>query len=102
MEPRGIVKAFPKRKKVRDDSEKSIPPKIPKEEETEIPEGKSCVPVMRDTILTPSVLTARAVPQRLFLALSVFSVVVMASLVWCVQLEPRKDCLLGLVPSSPV
>ncbi|NWR06850.1 DPOLL polymerase, partial [Paradoxornis webbianus] len=38
MEPRGIVKAFPKRKKVRDDSGKSIPPKIPKEEGTEIPE----------------------------------------------------------------
>uniref|UniRef100_A0A669PZ87 DNA polymerase n=1 Tax=Phasianus colchicus TaxID=9054 RepID=A0A669PZ87_PHACC len=31
MEPRGIVKAFPKRKKVRDDSGKSVPPKIPKE-----------------------------------------------------------------------
>ncbi|NXR54124.1 DPOLL polymerase, partial [Hippolais icterina] len=38
MEPQGIVKAFPKRKKVRDDSGKSIPPKIPKEEATEIPE----------------------------------------------------------------
>ncbi|NXB18308.1 DPOLL polymerase, partial [Rhagologus leucostigma] len=38
MEPRGIVKAFPKRKKVRDDSGKSIPPKILKEEGTEIPE----------------------------------------------------------------
>ncbi|NXF60703.1 DPOLL polymerase, partial [Ciccaba nigrolineata] len=38
MEPRGIVKAFPKRKKVRDDSQKSIPPKISKEEGTEIPE----------------------------------------------------------------
>ncbi|XP_041317148.1 DNA polymerase lambda isoform X2 [Pyrgilauda ruficollis] len=38
MEPRGIVKAFPKRKKVRDDSEKSIPPKILKEQGTEIPE----------------------------------------------------------------
>uniref|UniRef100_A0A663EP03 DNA polymerase n=1 Tax=Aquila chrysaetos chrysaetos TaxID=223781 RepID=A0A663EP03_AQUCH len=38
MEPRGIVKAFPKRKKVRDDSGKSAPPKIPKEEGTEIPE----------------------------------------------------------------
>ncbi|NWV53979.1 DPOLL polymerase, partial [Daphoenositta chrysoptera] len=37
MEPRGIVKAFPKRKKVRDDSGKNIPPKIPKEEGTEIP-----------------------------------------------------------------
>ena len=46
MEPRGIVKAFPKRKKVRDDSGKSIPPKIPKEEGTEIPEGKSCMPMM--------------------------------------------------------
>ncbi|XP_030308980.1 DNA polymerase lambda isoform X2 [Calypte anna] len=40
MEPRGIVKAFPKRKKVRDDSGKSVPPKIPKEEETEIPEAE--------------------------------------------------------------
>ncbi|XP_009276086.1 PREDICTED: DNA polymerase lambda isoform X2 [Aptenodytes forsteri] len=38
MEPRGIVKAFPKRRKVRDDSGKSVPPKIPKEEGTEIPE----------------------------------------------------------------
>ncbi|NWS31794.1 DPOLL polymerase, partial [Polioptila caerulea] len=38
MEPRGIVKAFPKRKKVRDDLGKSIPPKIPKEEGPEIPE----------------------------------------------------------------
>ncbi|KAI1236260.1 DNA polymerase lambda [Lamprotornis superbus] len=37
MEPQGIVKAFPKRKKVRDDSGKGLPPKIPKEEETEIP-----------------------------------------------------------------
>ncbi|NXI68775.1 DPOLL polymerase, partial [Anseranas semipalmata] len=37
MEPRGIVKAFPKRKKVRDDSGKRIPPKIPKEG-TEVPE----------------------------------------------------------------
>ncbi|KAM9132798.1 DNA polymerase lambda isoform 1-T2 [Pangshura tecta] len=34
MEPRGIVKAFPKRKKMRDDSERKVPPKIPKEEET--------------------------------------------------------------------
>lgn len=51
MEPQGIVKAFPKRKKVRDDSGKSIPPKIPKEEGTETPEGKSCVPVMWDIIL---------------------------------------------------
>ncbi|NXJ69160.1 DPOLL polymerase, partial [Rostratula benghalensis] len=39
MEPQGIVKAFPKRKKVRDDSGKSVPPKIPKEEGAEIPEG---------------------------------------------------------------
>ncbi|NWI75626.1 DPOLL polymerase, partial [Dryoscopus gambensis] len=38
MEPRGIVKAFPKRKKMRDDLGKSIPPKILKEEGTEIPE----------------------------------------------------------------
>ncbi|XP_053928275.1 DNA polymerase lambda isoform X2 [Cuculus canorus] len=39
MEPRGIVKAFPKRKKVRGDSGKSVPPKIPKEEGTEISEA---------------------------------------------------------------
>ncbi|NWQ92781.1 DPOLL polymerase, partial [Burhinus bistriatus] len=45
MEPRGIVKAFPKRKKVRDDSGKSIPPKIPKEEGTEIPEAEWLKPV---------------------------------------------------------
>ncbi|OPJ84298.1 DNA polymerase lambda isoform A [Patagioenas fasciata monilis] len=38
MEPQGIVKAFPKRKKVRDDLGKSVPPKISKEEGTEIPE----------------------------------------------------------------
>ncbi|XP_077679448.1 DNA polymerase lambda isoform X3 [Eretmochelys imbricata] len=34
MEPRGIVKAFPKRKKMRDDSERKVPPKVLKEEET--------------------------------------------------------------------
>ncbi|KAF1481449.1 DNA polymerase lambda, partial [Pygoscelis antarcticus] len=45
MEPRGIVKAFPKRRKVRDDSGKSIPPKIPKEEGTEIPEAEWLKPV---------------------------------------------------------
>uniref|UniRef100_A0A8C8EEI1 DNA polymerase lambda n=1 Tax=Otus sunia TaxID=257818 RepID=A0A8C8EEI1_9STRI len=45
MEPRGIVKAFPKRKKVRDDSQKSIPPKISKEEGTEIPEAEWLKPV---------------------------------------------------------
>ncbi|XP_067995598.1 DNA polymerase lambda isoform X3 [Melanerpes formicivorus] len=39
MEPQGIVKAFPKRKKVRGDSGQIIPPKIPKEEGTEISEG---------------------------------------------------------------
>ncbi|NXN18991.1 DPOLL polymerase, partial [Indicator maculatus] len=38
MEPQGIVKAFPKRKKVRGDSGQIIPPKIPKEEGTEISE----------------------------------------------------------------
>lgn len=38
MEPQGIVKAFPKRKKVRDDSGQIIPPKIPKERGAEIPE----------------------------------------------------------------
>ncbi|NWR86093.1 DPOLL polymerase, partial [Furnarius figulus] len=37
MEPRGIVKAFPKRKKVRDDLGNSVPPKIPKDEGTEVP-----------------------------------------------------------------
>ncbi|NWZ68474.1 DPOLL polymerase, partial [Acrocephalus arundinaceus] len=46
MEPKGIVKAFPKRKKVRDDSGKSIPPKIPKEEATEIPEAEWLKPVV--------------------------------------------------------
>ncbi|NWR20892.1 DPOLL polymerase, partial [Emberiza fucata] len=46
MEPRGIVKAFPKRKKVRDGSEKSIPPKIPKEQGTEIPEAEWLKPVV--------------------------------------------------------
>ncbi|NWW37876.1 DPOLL polymerase, partial [Panurus biarmicus] len=46
MEPQGIVKAFPKRKKVRDDSEKSIPSKIPKEEGTEIPEAEWLKPVI--------------------------------------------------------
>ncbi|XP_061856904.1 DNA polymerase lambda isoform X2 [Colius striatus] len=38
MEPRGIVKAFPKRKKVREDPGNSIPPKIPKEEGMETPD----------------------------------------------------------------
>ncbi|XP_051655951.1 DNA polymerase lambda isoform X1 [Manacus candei] len=45
MEPRGIVKAFPKRKKVRDDSGKSVPPKIPKDEGTEVPEAEWLKPV---------------------------------------------------------
>ncbi|NXY87964.1 DPOLL polymerase, partial [Alcedo cyanopectus] len=45
MEPQGIVKAFPKRKKVRDDLKRSIPPKIPKEEGTEIPGAKWLKPV---------------------------------------------------------
>ncbi|NXJ73527.1 DPOLL polymerase, partial [Trogon melanurus] len=45
MEPRGIVKAFPKRKKVRDDSGKNVPPKIPKEEGTEIPQAEWLKPV---------------------------------------------------------
>ncbi|NXH13258.1 DPOLL polymerase, partial [Bucco capensis] len=45
MDPQGIVKAFPKRKKVRDDSGKSVPPKIPKEEGTEIPEAMWLKPV---------------------------------------------------------
>ncbi|NXD25897.1 DPOLL polymerase, partial [Spelaeornis formosus] len=46
MEPQGIVKAFPKRKKVRNDPGKSIPPKIPKEEGTEIPEAEWLKPVI--------------------------------------------------------
>ncbi|NXE88490.1 DPOLL polymerase, partial [Menura novaehollandiae] len=46
MEPRGIVKAFPKRKKVRDDSGKSVPPKIPKEEGAEISEAEWLKPVI--------------------------------------------------------
>ncbi|NXX07643.1 DPOLL polymerase, partial [Larus smithsonianus] len=45
MEPQGIVKAFPKRKKVRDDSGKSIPPKIPKEEGSEISGAEWLKPV---------------------------------------------------------
>ncbi|NXK31490.1 DPOLL polymerase, partial [Piprites chloris] len=45
MEPRGIVKAFPKRKKVRDDSGRSVPPKIPKDEGKEIPEGEWLKPI---------------------------------------------------------
>ncbi|XP_071895820.1 DNA polymerase lambda isoform X3 [Anas platyrhynchos] len=44
MEPRGIVKAFPKRKKVRGDSGKSIPPKIPKQG-TGVPEAEWLKPV---------------------------------------------------------
>ncbi|XP_071420091.1 DNA polymerase lambda isoform X3 [Pithys albifrons albifrons] len=45
MEPRGIVKAFPKRKKVRDDSGKGVPPKIPKDEGMEISEAEWLKPV---------------------------------------------------------
>ncbi|XP_051474467.1 DNA polymerase lambda isoform X1 [Apus apus] len=45
MEPRGIVKAFPKRKRVKDDSGKSVSPKIPKEEGTEILEAEWLKPV---------------------------------------------------------
>ncbi|NWW50133.1 DPOLL polymerase, partial [Pedionomus torquatus] len=45
MEPQGIVKAFPKRKKVRDDSGKRVPPKIPKEEGSEVPEAEWLKPV---------------------------------------------------------
>ncbi|XP_009875636.1 PREDICTED: DNA polymerase lambda [Apaloderma vittatum] len=45
MEPQGIVKAFPKRKKVRDDSGKNVPPKILKEEGTEIPQAEWLKPV---------------------------------------------------------
>lgn len=44
MEPRGIVKAFPKRKKVREDSGKGVPPKIPKEGMEE-PEAEWLKPV---------------------------------------------------------
>ncbi|NWV18078.1 DPOLL polymerase, partial [Origma solitaria] len=51
MEPRGIVKAFPKRKKVKDDLGKNIPPKIPKEAGTErkeqnLPEAEWLKPVI--------------------------------------------------------
>ncbi|NWV37331.1 DPOLL polymerase, partial [Grantiella picta] len=51
MEPQGIVKAFPKRKKVKDDLGKNIPPKIPKEEGTErkeqnLPEAEWLKPVI--------------------------------------------------------
>ncbi|NXE55192.1 DPOLL polymerase, partial [Casuarius casuarius] len=45
MEPRGIVKAFPKRKKMRDDLGKSVPPKIPKEEGAGEPEAEWLKPV---------------------------------------------------------
>uniref|UniRef100_A0A8B9PBG3 DNA polymerase lambda n=1 Tax=Apteryx owenii TaxID=8824 RepID=A0A8B9PBG3_APTOW len=45
MEPRGIVKAFPKRKKMRDDSCKSVPPKITKGEGTGAPEAEWLKPV---------------------------------------------------------
>nr|XP_006131802.1 DNA polymerase lambda [Pelodiscus sinensis]XP_014433361.1 DNA polymerase lambda [Pelodiscus sinensis]XP_014433362.1 DNA polymerase lambda [Pelodiscus sinensis]XP_025044785.1 DNA polymerase lambda [Pelodiscus sinensis] len=38
MEPGGIVKAFPKRKKMRDDSGKTVPPKVLKQKETGIVE----------------------------------------------------------------
>ncbi|XP_053167172.1 DNA polymerase lambda isoform X3 [Hemicordylus capensis] len=39
MEPQGIVKAFPKRKKVRDDSQKVVPPKVMKEETINVQAG---------------------------------------------------------------
>ncbi|NXS58449.1 DPOLL polymerase, partial [Brachypteracias leptosomus] len=45
MEPQGIVKAFPKRKKIRDDPGKSIPPKISKEEATDIAKAEWLKPV---------------------------------------------------------
>nr|XP_013813095.1 PREDICTED: DNA polymerase lambda [Apteryx mantelli mantelli] len=45
MEPRGIVKAFPKRKKMRDDLCKSVPPKITKGEGTGAPEAEWLKPV---------------------------------------------------------
>ncbi|XP_003208120.2 DNA polymerase lambda isoform X1 [Meleagris gallopavo] len=58
MEPRGIVKAFPKRKKVRDDSGKSVPPKIPKEGAEE-PEAEWLKPVAA-YVLQASIGQARA------------------------------------------
>jgi len=81
MEARGIVKAFPKRKKVRDDSGKSIPPKIPKEEGTEIPEGKSYVPMTWNILLLPQLVNwGCCCPKGFFWPQSVFSVEVMARL----------------------
>ncbi|KAM8806117.1 DNA polymerase lambda [Eudromia elegans] len=45
MEPRGIVKAFPKRKKGRDEPGKSVPAKLAKEEAAGLPEGEWLKPV---------------------------------------------------------
>ncbi|XP_062435762.1 DNA polymerase lambda [Rhea pennata] len=45
MEPRGIVKAFPKRKRMRDDSGRSIPPKVTKEEGAGVPQAEWLKPV---------------------------------------------------------
>ncbi|NXD14748.1 DPOLL polymerase, partial [Nothocercus nigrocapillus] len=45
MEPRGIVKAFPKKKKGRDEPGKSIPAKVAKEEGAGLPEAEWLKPV---------------------------------------------------------
>ncbi|NXA36285.1 DPOLL polymerase, partial [Eudromia elegans] len=45
MEPRGIVEAFPKRKKGRDEPGKSVPAKLAKEEAAGLPEGEWLKPV---------------------------------------------------------
>lgn len=74
MEPRGIVKAFPKRKKVRDDSGKSVPPKIPKEG-MEKPEGKSLVPMVWEITVVSRLTGWRyCAPKDFFWPLSAFSV----------------------------
>uniref|UniRef100_A0A8C8R967 DNA polymerase lambda n=1 Tax=Pelusios castaneus TaxID=367368 RepID=A0A8C8R967_9SAUR len=58
MEPRGIVKAFPKRKKMRDDSEKKIPPKVLKEEGTGVAE--ECLKPVTAYVLPAGIGRARA------------------------------------------
>ncbi|NXA55221.1 DPOLL polymerase, partial [Nothocercus julius] len=45
MEPRGIVKAFPKKKKGRDEPGKSVPAKVAKEEGAGLPEAEWLKPV---------------------------------------------------------
>lgn len=84
---------------MRDDSGKSIPPKIPKEEGTDTPEGKSRVPMIWNIILLPQLVNWRCCSSKgFFWPLSVFSVEIMASWLWYVQLVPPKDCLPLLVP----